>query len=153
MSEVPFLQDNNTLPTKEVFYIFPEAIQGLVGNYAAELVATAGDTAALTGYFPHDFTTFVDMTIVFVPSGIATDMTLDVDFAATGEAFNTHTGTQPGGIPVVTVVNEITELPLVALFGVAVRANDYFGFTVTNIGTGGVAGANFHVLGVRLRYV
>lgn len=145
--------DNNTLPTKEKFFIFPESVNGGArGNYAGATLLD-NERTALTGHFPNDFTSITEIVLVLIGTNSAgagfTTLTLNTDWAAVNEAFNAQTDTDVA-VAVVAPANQIIEEDLSAVFNAfPVTAGDFFGVEVIKNADGS---DNAEVLGVRLRY-
>lgn len=135
---------DNPSPTKEVWYGIPEATTAAIGDYAG-YSRSLNDLVSITGRFPHDFSSITEMSVVFVPAQTSYRLSWTTDYAAAGEAYNTHS--ESGAIgPVVCTTNAITECDISGEFD-SPSASDYFGVTVT------VVGNETHVfLGVRLKY-
>ena len=122
------------------------------GDYPAVHIDNAAELAHGSGAIPHDFNTVTSAVIVIATSGSATtdfDWQIDTDFAAGGEAVNTHSDSTTG-TNISTTTQQWIELDIsAALTGIA--AGDYLGYKFQSTDLGASVTA-VDVLGVKIRY-
>jgi len=123
--------------TRTAFFKFTGNSGTDVGDYRIVSVG-ANASISITFSFPETFTTLVKLVLVFWPTStfVAQDIDLTSDYAAPGQLFNNHQGSDLGSTYSATA-DTITEIDVSGLFASA-AANDYAGLMAKSnaIGTG-----------------
>ena len=139
-------------PTKEMFFFGMIRLSGFsagnLGDYSIIYGDADTERCHINFMFPHDFHTIVELVLISLPTDTdaTTDIDLESDYAANGETYNTHTGTDTASTYALTA-NKITEIDISGLFASA-TAGDYAGLRITVK----QVFDDFNVIGIRLRY-
>ena len=135
--------------TKEVFFpmVDPGGAPFYEGNFSVYVAGPAG-TVGTTFKTPNDFSSVLKVEVILIPEANDAAMDIDVatDFAAVGEARNTHTASDAASTYAVTD-DQIFAMDITSLFS-ALQADDYVGVKITN--NDGVD--DIQVLGIRFQY-
>lgn len=137
--------------TREFFYpVNSRSTVVGIGWHSAVLVNGPSEYGYIECYIPHDFSSLTDIVLVHVPQTDLSPMNCEgySDYAAVGEAYNTHTLASQA-LSQNTTANDITELDISSLV-TALAAGDYLGVIVGQAALGD--NMNSYILGVRLRY-
>lgn len=136
-------------PTKEFFVPVTYGTE-MLHNFPWPVArCNANDEYAYIAFrVPHDFTaiTTAEIVVICMSTEVAANWDTLVEYAAAGEARNTHTASEAAATYNVTL-NEIEVVDISALLG-ALAADDYVGVQFRQ----GAAGHNADVLGVHFKY-
>ncbi len=123
---------------------------GGYGNYATYTLNSANDTVYYTFRMPNDFVSLTSAKISFI--GVTTgtiDWTTTTDAGASGENYNTHSGSATVDGEAVTN-NKLKEVDVTAAFHASVSANDLVGCLFTVDVFTSTTGLN--ILGLDVKY-
>ena len=143
---VPTSKDTGA--AKNIFVKFGGNATSQVGDYDVVNVLSNGDVS-ISGHFPEDFASIVQMEIIGIPGGTFTDESIELlsDYGAVGELFNTHEGTNLATLFSGTA-NTILQLDVASLFPAA-AAGDFCGIHIDHKSIG----TNIGYLGMHLQYL
>lgn len=138
----------NGLATRNKFFKFSGNAATDVGDYSSLSLGSNG-SVNITFEFPDDFTTLQELCVVGIPVStfVAKDIDLTSDYAALGELYNNHQGSDTTTTYSGTA-DTILEYDATALFGSA-SAGDYAGLMIKH----NAIGATIRYLGLRMRYI
>jgi len=138
-----------SVPTKEEFYPALTA-STITGDYRTVSVSANGSDN-FNFQVPSDFNNIISLTLIGIvqtgATGAAEDIDITSTYAAMGEAFNTHTGSDLTSTYNVPAANLIWELDISGIYG-SLDANDYAGLYIKHNAIGGA----INYLGVKLSY-
>jgi len=120
-----------------------------IGDYASGAAVDNLDIAYCTLKIPHDFRSLISAHAIVVPDATlaAAAWNIFTDYAAEGEAYNTHSSSATDTYNVVD--NQIFAIDISSHL-TSLAANDFVGVVIQNAEAD--AGKGFYLLGVRIRY-
>lgn len=136
--------------TREIFIPCTYGSNGItsIGDEFNGADCTNGNFGNVNFYVPHDWASITEAVAVLIPKDTeaAADIDIFSDYAADGEAYNTHQESDAASTYNITT-SQIFELDISGILS-AIAADDYVGIRVL----ASDADSEFYLIGVRFKY-